>query len=237
MPQVLETVASAARLGADHPIAWLNWLDTHNGTITAGATAALAILTAVLVILNRRLLKESAAATAAATKAASATEKAASSAHEQALATEKAAAAAQMAVELDYRPAVVVIKTYGGGNPPDRVELANFGRGPALNVHYLSRMSAEWQQGNPGHELEWRHASSPVIAAGQSPPAFAVNWGMNEVADAVWQGATGVIRQVVCCQDQAGNRYRYMPPNPMPEIWHVREAKNAWVEWYEALVD
>jgi hypothetical protein len=207
----------------------------HNGTVTAAATAALAILSGFLVYFNSRLLDESSRSTVAALRAAESAERAAAAAMKEATATERVAAAAQLAVELDYRPVVVVTGTFGGnGIPYDTARIANLGRGPALNVRYLCRMSAQWHQFNPGHLEEWRMSNSFDLAGAQAPIEVTTEWvAGGQGPDAIWQGTNEIVEKVVFCQDQAGNRYRFVPFKPLPEVWHVTDEMPEWVEWYE----
>ena len=231
---IISAASSAVRSSSDV----VSWLDVHNGAITALATIALAALTALLVWLNRQLLGAASASANAAHEAAEATQKAANAALTEAQATEKAANAAQLALELDYRPVIVITNSFGQGNPPDRVILENVGRGAALNVWYVCKMATEWHAGNPGHAEEWRIGGRRSLAAGKNSDELAANFGMGGLPpNELWQGAKGLIQKVVVCLDQAGNRYRFAHPSPVPDIWRPGDDLSDWAEWYAALGD
>jgi hypothetical protein len=200
-----------------------SWTEQHNGLITALATAALALLTAILALENRSLLKASSAATEA-------TKRAAKAAEDQATATAEA-------LQLDWRPILTLHHTTQLSSVMPMsfpvVHVLNVGRGPALNVRYFRRLGERnappWQitklfsvhGGGEAKDYKWVDTKPPP-----SPPD-----------DEVWGGAFPNVKEVMICQDQAGHMYRFVDPQPIPDIWPGdSESRPFWVDWYNTLV-
>ncbi|HEV2953277.1 MAG TPA: hypothetical protein VG015_04240 [Candidatus Dormibacteraeota bacterium] len=222
--------------------------------IAAYATSALALLAAVTLVVNavlafltRRGIQatqnaaEATRVSAEATKEAAEAAKAeavatltqASAATDAAKATHVAAAAAadqvrelQRTREMEWRP--FVNWKIGGGA---WVEAANFGRGPALNtVFFVVDTDSSWRGSplevlcdlSPNQEIKQEDQILVVERRGTAPPRPQV--------------ASGTPRAVAFCEDQLGNRYRFIRGRVEPDIW-TRGAgmeKPDWVTWYES---
>ena len=229
--------------------------DTRAGafsSIVAGTAAlALALLTAVLLVLNWQVVeatrqsaeatRTSAAATqaaAAATQtAASATQQAAIATKEEADATREEATASKEAtlalrdqVEREWRPILVLTEALGDMSPFDHpnaifVHVGNLGRGPAVNG-----LIALLKPSEPG----WRTSAPFALGGGQSrrfetfPHSSPIN------SDAFQQHPSVPIRISIFCEDAAGIWYRFTPPSPTPEIWRQGTPQADWVPFYRA---
>jgi hypothetical protein len=195
-----------------------DWLDHHNGLITALATVALAALTAMLALENRRLLQAS-------TRATDATER---------------------ALDLDWRPVLTfdhVTSSSRLGSTGISIAYAathvrNVGRGPALNVRFLHRRAKD--DGSRAWQMTKRFslAGGGDTVAGHSWVETDENSvaEKGEPADDVWGGPFPLVNEVLICQDQAGRLYRFVDPEPVPAEWRVGDGKKAWVEWHRGLV-
>jgi hypothetical protein len=193
----------------------MTWLDQHNGLVTALATVALAALTAVLAIENRRLLLASADATAA----------------------------TKRALDLDWRP----VLTFHHATETSTITGAftmisaatyvrNVGRGPALNVRFLRRKRND--DGTP----DWQMTKRFSLAGGDTVSEH--SWvttdpgkgvpHQGEPPDEVWGAAFPQAREVLICQDQGGQLYRFVDPEPLE--WRAGDPRKAWVEWYRGLL-
>jgi hypothetical protein len=125
--------------------------------------------------------------------------------------------------ELTFRP-YISWKLSGG----TRVNGVNLGRGPALNTVFcvveqderLWRWFAELVDFSPGQEINDADDLVLLPKQGQAPPRPQI-------------GRT-VPHKVAFCEDQLGNRYRFLPGQVIADVWRPGEAKPDWVMWYEA---
>jgi hypothetical protein len=182
------------------------------------ATAALAALTGVLAWENRTLLKASAAATEA-------TERAAKAAEDQATASAEA-------LQLDWRPILTFHHTTQSGSTIPMtfsvVYVLNVGRGPSLNIRYLSRKSA-----GGGTTFQMTRRFSLHAGDGTLDYKWSTATPLPEPADEVWGGTFPTVKEVLICQDQAGHLYRFVDPQPIPDVWRGdNERRPVWVDWY-----
>jgi hypothetical protein len=175
----------------------------------------------VLALLNRGLLRASAKSTDAAVRAAKA--------------AEDEAKASREAMERDWRPVLSFDRTmrYGGGiaMASEASHVRNVGRGPALNIRYLRRTRDA--------DIQWG-VTKLFSLAGSGDTADRPVWEdfdslPSEPAEEIWGGLFPAATRVLVCQDQAGFVYRFVDPNPIPDVWQEGiEPKPAWVDWYHS---
>jgi hypothetical protein len=122
--------------------------------------------------------------------------------------------------ELGFRP--YVSWKLGAGT---HVLGVNLGRGPALNTIFCVVDNDGWRwfpelvDFSPGQEIT--QADQVVLAGNQGPPPPRPQIGPT------------VPRKVALCEDQLGNRYRFLPGKVAADVWHLGEPKPDWVRWYE----
>jgi hypothetical protein len=124
--------------------------------------------------------------------------------------------------ELTFRP-YVSWKISGG----TRVNGVNLGKGPALNTVFcvveederLWRWFAELVDFSPGQTITDADDLVLLPKQGQPPPRALVG--------------RVVPRKVAFCEDQLGNRYRFLPGAVIADAWRPGENKPDWVTWYE----
>jgi hypothetical protein len=101
----------------------------------------------------------------------------------------------------------------------------NLGRGPALNTIFCVVDDHGWRwfpelvDFSPGQEVT--QADQLVLTAQQGAPPPRPQVGQI------------VPRKVAFCEDQLGNRYRFLPGKVAADVWRPGEAKPDWVLWYE----
>lgn len=125
--------------------------------------------------------------------------------------------------ELAFRPHISW--KIGGGT---RVVGVNFDKGPALNTVFcvvepdeqLWRWHPELVDLSPGQPISLLDDLALFPKQGPPPPRPLV-------------GRTVPPRKVAFCEDQLGNRYRFLPGVVFPDVWHPGETKPDWVTWYE----
>ena len=103
----------------------------------------------------------------------------------------------------------------------------NLGKGPALNtvfcvveedeVHW--RFYAELVDFSPGQQIRDKHQLGLTERSGPTPPRPQI--GPKKP------------RKVAFCEDQLGNRYRFLPGKVDADVWRPGEQKPDWVIWYE----
>lgn len=210
-----------------------SWLDQHNGAVTATATVALALLTAVLALLNRGLLRATAKATNAAVRAAEA--------------AEDEAKASRESIELDWRPVLTFHHATGTSTVTEGFSMSfaktvvhNVGRGPGLNVRFLQRKR------NEKGGTDWQMTKRFSLAGGDNISSH--SWvrpdprsgvaELPEPADEVWGGAFPRAKEVLICQDQAGHYYRFIDPRTFADVWRDgEEPRPVWLDWYRGFLD
>jgi|SRR5215472_4799960 len=123
--------------------------------------------------------------------------------------------------ELTFRP-YVSWKISGG----TRVNGVNFGKGPAVDTVFSVVEEDErlWRwyalvDVSPGQTITDADDLVLLPKQGPAPPRPQVG---------------GVVpRKVAICEDQLGNRYRFLPGAVMADVWRPGQPKPDWVEWYE----
>src|SRR5262249_23497212 len=112
---------------------------------------------------------------------------------------------------------------------PARVNGVNLGRGPALDTLFCAvqddeqtwHANAELVDFSPGQEISIEHGITLAPMTGP-PPAARPGWPRH------------VAWKVTFCEDQLGNRYRFLPGKVDADVWRPGEVKPDWITWYEA---
>ena len=210
---------------------------------TAIATIALAVV-GILAFLANVFLATMTARMAKATKdEAVATQQEAKATLDQATATKEQAQIANDTLqelrhsrELEWRPILVGTELQGGvaqGKAFRDLNLRNIGRGPALNSLFLRE-----EAGIDGNRFLscgplnlGAGEGADVRALEQAEPPHPALFHRNEFP-----------RELLICQDQFGNSFRFVPGFPAPEVWTREqdeqgfEAEPSWVKGMKELL-
>ncbi len=122
--------------------------------------------------------------------------------------------------ELGFRP--YVVWKLGAGT---HVLGANLGRGPALNTVFCVVDDGSWRwypelvDFGEGELITDANEMVLAVKDGPEPPRPQVG--------------PVVPRKVAFCEDQLGNRYRFVPGKVNADVWRPGESKPDWVTWYE----
>jgi hypothetical protein len=183
-------------------------------------TLALAALTGVIIVFNAGVLDATRQAAEATKAEADATHKEAVATREQAEATKEQSKVANESLrelrysrELEWRPILVKVAGKGGighGRSFRDAEIRNIGRGPALNAIYLRE---EEGIGSPRFLM----FGPRDIAAGQELNVRAEE--QNEPPHPALFHRREIPRELLICQDQFGNSFRFVPGFPEPVVW------------------
>jgi hypothetical protein len=213
----------------------VDWTLVGPAAMQAVTAILIGILTVLLVRYNRRLANEAKESRRVAQQSLTAATGAAVAATEQTRATTEA-------LQLDWRP--VLAHSFPATPIPGALaerprieqvaEIKNVGRGPALNVYVA--VSELLLDGLPPRVMEgW----APACAAGATESVSLRPATLNQfhISDETWKGAGDWWRKrLIFCQDRAGNVYRFVPPQPLPEMVAVGDSSNPWAEGYRAQV-
>jgi hypothetical protein len=109
----------------------------------------------------------------------------------------------------------------------------NFGRGPALHTMFCKVDQDDRWKATPEDQLIDMSPGEKITAADK---VYLVTWPGAQAASAPARPQVGqtVPRQVAFCEDQLGNRYRFLQGKVDADVWHAGELKPDWVVWYEA---
>jgi hypothetical protein len=188
--------------------------------ITGVATLALAALTGVIIVVNAGVLDATRQAAEATKAEADATHEEAVATREQAEATKEQSRIANESLrelrysrELEWRPILVKLSGKGGishGRSFRDADIRNLGRGPAINALYLREEEGIGSS-------RFLRAGPQDIAAGEEPKVRAEE--QNEPPHPLLFHRHEMPRELLICQDQFGNSFRFVPGFPEPAVW------------------
>ena len=212
--------------------------------LSGAATVILAGLTVLVLVYNAGVLDATRESAKATREEAEATREEARATREQTEATKRHADIALESLEelrrsreLDAQPLIVRQETGArtvGGRAVRDIDVTNIGRGPALNCVYVRESAAI--------RREIVRTGAFSLAAGHHIPLPA------EQIDSDLDSATSLFasddlpREVLVCQDQFGNAFRFTPGFPKPDVIYRRDldqphrAVPQWATVYSSLV-
>ena len=182
------------------------------------AALALAILTAFLLVLNQRLI----AATFRMARATAA----------EAVATKDEAAASLQVVEEMRADRELTFRPFLSWVLDGTINASNNGRGPALNAVFCGL-----RDDGLSVEKPWLTTLPRLIdfGPGDRIPSGAYSMLMSKLESEPPPKPTAnfPVRKLAFCEDQLGNRYRFIQGAVKPDVWKPGQPKPDWVEWYE----
>jgi hypothetical protein len=200
-------------------------VDTNQ--VTADATVALAGVGAAALIANAVVAWFTLKAAKATQRSAAATEEAAKATRDEAEAIKQEAAASLQVVEEMRADRELTFRPFLSWEYSDSIHASNNGRGPALNAVFCG----QYQDGT------WRTTLPKLIdfGAGDHIPSGAYSMLLMPLKSdpPPTPSAKFRVRKVALCEDQLGNRYRFIQGDVKPDVWKPGQLKPDWVDWYE----
>jgi hypothetical protein len=200
-------------------------VDTNQ--VTADATVALAVVGAGALIANAVVAVFTLRAARATQRSASATEEAAKATHDEAEATKQEAAASLQVVEEMPADRELTFRPFLSWVLDGTINASNNGRGPALNSVFCGlRDDGTWLTTLP---------RLIDFGPGDHIPSGAYSMLMSELTSEAppTPSFSFPVRKLAFCEDQLGNRYRFIQGSVKPDVWKPGRPKPDWVSWFE----
>jgi len=160
-------------------------------------------------------------------RSAAATEEAAKATRDEAEATKQEAAASLQVVEEMRADRELTLRPFLSWEVDGAIQASNNGRGPALNAVFCGlRDDGMWLTTLP---------RLIDFGAGDHIPSGAYSMLMSELKSEPPPRPTAnfPVRKQAFCEDQLGNRYRFIQGAVKPDVWKPTQPKPDWVMWYE----